>query len=148
LPGKFEQFKSKVKELVTERRQFPRREAKLVVKLPVGVSVPNENIDPEAEHYPLPIMGLTRDVSESGLSVIVPTLQLGDEEIAPRGYPLRLVLSLPHDLIIVQSQTVRSDVIEKADGAPSYLLGLSITRIGDRDRAKYLKFLQQTASSA
>lgn len=142
MPNKFDQLKSKVRELVNERRLFPRLEAVCEVRLPVGVSVPNEMLDPEIEQYPEPIMGHTRDLSESGLSIIIPTLQLGDDRIDVKDYPLRLVVSLPQGIIIVQAKTVRSEVDEGPNASRKFLLGLAITKTSDRDRANYLAYLR------
>jgi len=142
LPNKLDQLKSKVREFVTERRLFPRLQAVCEVRLPVGVSVPNEMLDPEAEHYPEPIMGYTRDLSEAGLSIIVPTLQLGDDRIDVKDYPLRLIVSLPQGIIIAQARTVRSEVNETPNGARTFLLGLAVTKMNDRDRANYRAYLR------
>ncbi|MGH9943556.1 MAG: PilZ domain-containing protein [Pyrinomonadaceae bacterium] len=141
MTNKLEHFKEKVRDFV-ERRSYPRLSAACEVQLPIGVSMPNERIDPEAEHYPLPIMGQTRDVSEDGMSVIIPSVVLGDERVDVPGYPLRLVLSLPTGLLIVQAATVRAEPVRREDGTEAHVLGLSITKISPRDRNMYQEFLR------
>ena len=87
-------------------------------------------------------MGYTRDLSEAGLSIIVPTLQLGDDRIDVKDYPLRLIVSLPQGIIIAQARTVRSEVNETPNGARTFLLGLAVTKMNDRDRANYRAYLR------
>ncbi len=140
LPNKLDQLKSKVRDF-TERRLFPRLEAACEVRVPVGVSVPNENLNPEAEHYPEPIMGHTRNLSRSGMSIILPSVQLGDDRVDEKDYPLRLVVSLPQGIIIVHARTVRSELSDQPSGERKFLLGVAITKMSDRDRTNYDAFL-------
>lgn len=115
------------------------------VQLPVGVSMPNERIDPEAEHYPQPILGRTRDVSETGLSLVLPWLTLGEERIDVVGFPLRIVLCLPSGIIVVQAETARWELLPDEEGHDSYLVGARITRMSEPDRRRYQSFLRTLA---
>ncbi|HEX8458657.1 MAG TPA: PilZ domain-containing protein [Pyrinomonadaceae bacterium] len=135
-------LEASVRSLFIERRSFARRQASFAVKLPVGVSVPNERLDPEAEEYPNPIMGHTRDLSETGLSLLLPTLSLGGEQIDAENFPLRLVLSLPGGVAVVQATVVRAEACETPDGACTYLVGARIKRMSDRDRKHYMALLR------
>jgi len=103
--------------------------------------MPNDRIDPEAEHYPQPILGRTRDLSESGLSLVLPWLSLGDERIDVAGYPLRVVLCLPSGLIVLHAETVRTEPLTDIDGRACYLVGARITRLNAHDEQSYRQFL-------
>jgi hypothetical protein len=111
------------------------------VRLPVGVSMENERIDPEAERYPEPIRGRTSDVSATGLSFFVPWLNLGDERIDVLGYPLRVVLSLPTGVIILHAETVHCRSERGDGGLDGYVVGARITRMNEFDRRRYDDFL-------
>lgn len=128
-----------------ERRRFARRSAVCAVRLPVGVSMPNERLDPEADDYPQPIMGHTRDLSETGLSLVLPTSQLGDVDVAQAGALMRVVLSLPTGVVVLQAATVRSELLSP-DG--ELFVGACIVRMYDYDRRRYEAYLQQHADSA
>ena len=129
-----------------ERRRFARRSAVCAVRLPVGVSMPNERLDPEADAaYPQPIMGHTRDLSETGLSLVLPTAQLGDVDISHAGALMRVVLSLPTGVVILQAATVRSEMLSP-DG--ELLVGASIVKMYDYDRRRYEDYLHQPADAA
>ncbi len=125
-----------------ERRRFARRSAVCAVRLPVGVSMPNERLDPEADDYPQPIMGHTRDLSETGLSLVLPTSQLGDVDVSAAGAIMRVVLSLPTGVVILQAATVRSELLSP-DG--DLLVGASIVKMYDYDRRRYEAYLRRAA---
>jgi PilZ domain len=126
-----------------ERRRHARRRASCPVRLPVGVSMPNELIDPEGEEYPRPIMGHTRDLCETGLSLLLPTTRLGRTDISDPGSQLRLVLSLPNGLVVLRAQTVHSERLEH-EGRAVRLVGARITQMFDTDRRRYEDFLHAT----
>ena len=128
-----------------ERRRFARKSAACVVRLPVGVSMPNERLDPEADGYPQPIMGHTRDLSETGLSLVLPTAQLGDLDVSAAGAPLRVVLSLPTGVVVLHAATVRS---ERLSPEGEVLVGASIVKMYDYDRRRYEAYLHQPADRA
>ena len=124
------------------RRAARRYRVSCEVRLPVGVSMPNERIDPNTEHYPEPIMGRTHDVSASGLSFVLPWLSLGEERIDVEGYPLRVVLCLPGGIIIVHAETVRCEPLLDEHGRESYPVGARIARMSEHDRRQYEAFLR------
>ena len=128
-----------------ERRRFARRMFSCTVRLPVGVSMPNERLDPESDNYPQPIMGHTRDLSESGLSLLLPTALLGDQDISEEGAPLRIVLCLPTGIVIVHAATVRSASLP-CEAGQEVLVGARIVRMYDADRRRYQTFLHELAA--
>lgn len=129
-----------------ERRRFARKPAVCAVRLPVGVSMPNDRLDPDTDDdYPQPIMGHTRDLSETGVSLVLPTAQLGCVDISRAGAPLRLVLSLPSGVVVLQAATVRSQLLS-SDG--QVLVGARIVKMYDYDRRRYEDYLHQPADSA
>jgi hypothetical protein len=138
-------FEGKVRTLLDERRRFARKRATCEARLPLGVSLPNERIDPESEEYPQPIMGHTRDVSLTGLSLVVPTTRLGSEEISRAGSRLRVVLCLPRGIIIVHAETVRCEPLTTDGASRGFLIGARIRRMFDSDRRSYETFVRNLA---
>jgi hypothetical protein len=129
-----------------ERRKFARRKMACPVRLPVGVSLPHEHIDPDGDEYPEPIMGQTRDLSESGFSLQLPTTRLGRDDISRVGSTLRVVLCLPSGIVIVHGETVRCETIVAEGAGEEYLIGARITKLFDSDRRSYLTFLLSLAA--
>lgn len=134
-----------VRMLFRERRRHARREFTCAVRLPVGVSMPHEEIDPEAEEYPQPILGHTRDLSESGLSLVLPSARLGGADVSRTGARLRLVLSLPTGVVVVLAETARAEALESEDAEARYVIGARITKMFESDRRNYESFLDQLA---
>lgn len=128
--------------LFGERRGGSRHQVACAARLPVGVSMENERIDPHAEHYPEPIMGRTHDVSETGLSLVLPQLNLGAERVDAAGYPLRIVLCLPSGVIIVHAATVRCEQYADVERASCYLIGARIMHMSAADQRRYDAFLR------
>ncbi len=128
--------------LFGERRMASRRQVACAARLPVGVSMEDERLDPHAGHFPEPIMGRTQDVSETGLSLVLPKLLLGTERIDAEGYPLRVVLCLPGGIIIVHAQTVRCEPLVDEDGRDCFVVGARLTRMSVYDRRRYDAFVR------
>lgn len=138
-------IEERMRALITERRGYARHKAAFEVSLPVGVSVPNERLDPEADSYPDPIMGRTHDLSQTGLSLILPSVHLGDERIEAPDFPLRIVLSLPDGIAVVQALTVRVEALDRAEGDHSFFVGARIRKMNERDEKRYLALLKSLA---
>jgi hypothetical protein len=136
----------RMRAIFRERRKFARRKVVCTARLPVGVSLPHEHIDPDGDEYPEPIMGQTRDLSESGFSLQLPTTQLGCEDISRLGSTLRVVLCLPTGIVIIHGETVRCEPIEAEGGGSEFLVGARITKMFDSDRRSYLTFLLTLAA--
>lgn len=132
----------KVRALIVERRRAARRRAACEVSIPLGVSLPHEQLDPEEEEFPHPVMGHTRDVSATGLSLLLPATRLGSRDISRKGSSLRLVLCLPTGVIVVRAETVRCEPSASDEGEPQFLLGVRITKMFDTDRRAYANFLR------
>ena len=131
--------------LFRERRRSARRGAVCAVRLPVGVSMPNELLDPEADRYPQPVTGRTRDLSRTGLSLVLPASRLGDVNVSTEGAALRVVLSLPTGVVTLHATTVRSEPLSP-DG--ELLVGARIVRMYDADRRRYEAYLSQPSVGA
>jgi len=132
----------RVRGLFIERRGFARRVASFAVSLPVGVSMPNENLDPEMDEYPNPLLGRTRDLSENGLSLFLPSLKLGHQQISAANFPLRLILSLPDGIAVVQAITVRTEEMTTPENGRAFVIGMRIKKICERDRKRYEALLK------
>ncbi|HEX8852632.1 MAG TPA: PilZ domain-containing protein [Pyrinomonadaceae bacterium] len=118
-----------------ERRQSPR----FGVSLRCAVSLPAEDEDllfPQAR-----LEGRTRDVSESGLGVVLDSIYLGFACVVDEGRALRLVLSLPSGTVEMQATPAHYIRLDERGEQTSYLVGLRITSAAEADRARYAEYL-------
>jgi hypothetical protein len=86
----------------------------------------------------------TRDLSEAGVGLLVPSIYLGYTCVVDEGRTLRLALELPGETARMEATPahyVRLGDAEEAAGG--YLVGLRITSMGDADRTLYAAFLEE-----
>ena len=118
---------SRLRELVGNRRRAPRHK----VRLPVFVSL----LDGAAGSAPAVVAGHTRDVSESGLAVILPAIRIGGRYLAGDGVTLRLTLKLADASARLYGTPVRYERLEggeDGDGEPTFMVGIRLNEGGDR----------------
>jgi hypothetical protein len=109
-------------------------------RLTVGVERPNVGGRPS--NLPTAIYGYTRDVSETGLALVLPELHVGGYQFGIPGRTIPIRLKLPRTPVEMQVAYVRDAPLE--DGA-GYLVGVRIVEMKPRDRAYYQSFLKSLA---
>ena len=84
--------------------------------------------------------GHTSDLSASGLSLIVPSITLGEHHLVGENRNLNLKLELPVGPIELQVKPVRYESLEEDETESGYLIGVQIVGMSDEDRAKYVSY--------
>lgn len=121
-----------------ERRLSPRYNAVLGCR----ISLPEEErssviLFPEAE-----VAGRTRDVSETGLGVVVSDVRIAGRRIDKPGRALRVVVGLPDGPVEMRVVGVRSVQLEEDDPESGHLVGVHIGEMAPEDRKRYMKYLR------
>jgi hypothetical protein len=121
----------------TERRRAQRHSAQreahlLFIASPLAV---------ESEHPRHTLMGHTRDISETGLSLVVASTHVSDYDLCEVGRLLKIKLSLPSGVAEMDSEVVRSEWLDEDDPRKGYFLGVRITKIRDEDRGRFTEYL-------
>ena len=89
----------------------------------------------------------TRDVSETGLGIVAPSVYIGYDCIIDQGRTLIIRLALPTGPVEIKATAVHY-VRRDRDGEEAiYLIGLSIVAMGDVERARYAEFLAGLAGA-
>ena len=88
------------------------------------------------------IAGHTRDMRATGLSLILPAMPTGIEEITGEDRTLRIVLELPTGPIEIEAAPVRYEQLDKEGSEQCYLVGARITEISDSDCVRFVKYLR------
>jgi len=83
--------------------------------------------------------GNTRDVSASGLGLIVNTVRIEGYCMVVDGRPRKLVLQLPNGPVTVLVLPVRSERL--GESGAGYIIGAQITAIDEEDRQRYSEYL-------
>jgi hypothetical protein len=140
MPERLRTIASRLREFVGNRRRAPRQSARLAVFVSLLDGAPGA---PPAGG----VAGHTRDVSKSGLGVVLPAIRLGGRYLVGEGVTLRLTLQLGEQSARLYGTPVRYERLEEGqDGQtdPGFLLGIRLTEDGDRSLlADYLKSLKK-----
>ena len=139
MPELLRTIASRLREFVGNRRRAPRHQVRLAVFVSLLDSAPGA---PPAGG----VAGHTRDLSESGLGIVLPAIRLGGRYLVGDGVTLRLTLKLGEQSARLYGTAVRYERLEEGqDGqtSPAFLLGIRLNEDGDRALlADYLKNLK------
>jgi hypothetical protein len=124
-------------EFNTERRAAPRRN----VKLEFRVLLVATRTSAAGEEQTLPLIGYTRDISESGLALLVSAKSMGVLYGLGHNYTLQLVLTLPTGPVELEVTPARYQHINEGEAGSFILIGAQITKISDDDRVRFVQYL-------
>ena len=128
---------------VGNRRVAPRYTTHLEAALILTVSLNEGGKKSNAEAAPLRLAGYTRDISESGLALIVPAIHIGGQYLTNQSRTLDITLKLPTGPIQLQAAPARYSPLEEDAKDTGYIIGVRITKIGERERAQYKAYLEK-----
>ena len=87
------------------------------------------------------LLGYTRDISATGLSLIVPGVRRSDSDYYGAYSPLRITLSLPTANVEVRAIPVRYEWLDERDQSKGYLIGARITEMEGEVRGRFNEYL-------
>jgi hypothetical protein len=130
---------TRLREIVADRRDSPRHMAQRQARLLFNISVVSEETG-ESRTQTIPLVGFTRDISENGLALIVPSLRVGDRYLVDEGCKLRVVLlDLPSGEVEIFATPRRYQELHGAE--TGHLIGVEITEINESDRVRFIQYL-------
>ena len=131
----------RVRRFIGDRRNATRRPAHRKARLVFSLTMTGG----DARARTMPVEGHTRDISESGLAIIVPSLRVADTYLTDSQCTLRIVLlNLPTGEVEIEGTPVRHEELSEGKG---HLIGVRITGMSDNDRARLVEFLKTPSSS-
>jgi len=125
-------------EINNEQRLAPRQRINLEFRVLLVATKRSE----DGEEQVLPLMGYTRDISESGVGLIVSTKSLNVLYGLGQSYTLQLVLTIPTGSVELEVTPVRYQHIKEGEAGSRILIGAQITKISDEDRVKFGEYLK------
>lgn len=136
-------LESNIRNFVRSLRQAPRYGP----RLPFTLSL----LDPQADRasrMALTLNGYTRNVSETGMALVVPAIRKGDHHLAARNRCLLIVLALPTGTIRFQASPIRYERLKRGAGEGGYLIGVRIISMNDEDKLRFLKYINRLSRGA
>lgn len=134
---------SQLRQHVGNRRAAPRYATHLEAALILSISLSETGGSRNSGSVPLRLAGYTRDISESGLALIVPAIHVSGQYLTTQNRVLELTLKLPNGSIHLQATPVRYRPLEEDAKDTGYIIGVQITQMSETARAIYKAYLEK-----
>lgn len=139
MPELMRSIANRLREMVGNRRRAPRHPARAVVVVSLVVARTAGARTPP--NLPT-IAGHTRDMSATGLALIVPAIRIGERYLTGEDHLLNVTLKLPGGAVQLQAAPVRYEQLAEDDADIGYLIGVHIKEMSDRDRTLFTEYLR------
>ena len=136
---------NRLREFLGNRRRAPRYRIRLEAEMTLSTSLPGAKTSAERSGRQLKLAGYTRDISETGMAIIVPTIRIGGQYFTDSNRKLQIVLTLPTGLVELHGRPVRYAPLEEGAADTGYLIGLAIESMSDDDRARFKDYVETLA---
>lgn len=130
---------ARLREFVGNRRRSPRYRVHLRVTLTLVDTKVRRN---GAARRPSVLEGHTRDISASGLALILPAIRIGERYLTGQDQILDITLEHEDGPINLHASPVRYERLDESDAEKGYLIGVRIKEMSDDDRARFLECMK------
>ena len=138
MPELLRSIVGRLREFAGDRRHAYRRR----VKLPFTVSIHHDSGEANGRRPVPPVRGHTRDISSTGLGLIVPAIRIGEHYLTGEDRLLRIVLELSSGPIQLIATPVRYEPLEGDEDEQGFVIGVRITEISAQDRERFTSALK------
>lgn len=135
MPELIRSIAGRLRQYVADRRRSPR----FGVRLTATVSL-FDLLAPSP--WSKPIAGLTRDISEGGLGLILPAIRIGDRYLVGQDQALSIILKLPEGNARIYATPARYEKLEQGQPDVGFFVGVRITSMDEKDRALFDEYLE------
>lgn len=128
-----------------ERRRAPRCDAHLAARLHFSLSLREAEAGKNSSKLPASLAGFTRNISETGLSLVVASSQFCERRFDSVGKSLRIMLELPTGKVRINATLVRCEPLkDEADQnrAMGYLMSACITEMNDSEWVRLVQYVR------
>ena len=123
----------------TDRRREPRAGASLEARLRLSAAFLDAA---ETDPVPLNLYATARDVSRSGLGLVVPSLRL-DERACAEGHPLRVTLGLGFDGVELEAEPVHCGPLNPGEPEAGSVIGARFIEMGEEPLEALAEYLRK-----
>lgn len=142
MPEMIRSVVSRVRVYFKDRRQSPRAHTRVLFSISIRRKA-RSNGAPAADRT---LKGHTRDVSITGLAMMLPQVHLEGHHLAAESRELQLTLELPGGAIPMVVVPKRYEKLDEAELGCNYLIGAKIVQISDEDRIRLENFITRSLS--
>jgi hypothetical protein len=142
-PGFIRSVTTRLRRLISDRRKAFRRGTRYEARLPfvispVGAARLSRKRLPNAPS----LVGHTRDLSETSMTLLLPSVRIGNVYLTDGENCLEVRLELPGGPVTMLTYCVRFEQLARKDAGCGYLLAVRIFIIEDDARVRYLAYLK------
>ena len=148
MPELIRSIASRLRQYMGNRRAAPRFATHLEAALALNVSLPKTKSEKKGAEQPLRLAGYTRDISASGMALIVPSIRIGGQYLTGENRTLLIMLKLPAGPIEIEATPVRYSPLDEDGADTGYLVGVQIISMSDEDRALFNDYLEKMKTEA
>ncbi|HEX8919886.1 MAG TPA: PilZ domain-containing protein, partial [Pyrinomonadaceae bacterium] len=88
------------------------------------------------------LVGFTRDLSETGLTLLLPSVRIGSAYLTDVESYLEVKLELPGGAVAIRTASVRFEQLPRREAGCGYLLAVRIVNMQNDERDRYVAFLK------
>lgn len=111
------------------------------MRLPLRVSLLDSRRNAHRMNASCAMTGYLRDISKTGLSLLVPSLRFGDNFLVSGHYPLHVLVELPTGVVNIYVAPVRYDKVHEKQTDRKYLIGARIMQMTEYDRRNLSEYM-------
>jgi hypothetical protein len=134
-------LRARLRRYVGNRRRALRRGARVATRLPVAVAPLDAGQDMSTD-LARALTGCTRDLSGTGLTLLLPAVRVGDRYLTDLDGYLGVRLELPDGPLCLLAAPVRFEQLPKSAEGYGFLLGARIVKLAASERARYMAYLR------
>lgn len=128
---------ARLRQFVGNRRRARRYKARHKVRMLFSISTAADQ-----GYRSLPLDGYTRDISEIGMALVVPAVDISEGYLTSEDRLLRTALELPTGRVEMYTVPVRYEQLAKDEVETGHVIGVRTTKMSDRDRARLMEYLR------
>ena len=130
---------ARFREYLGNRRRAPRRKLRLSVRVsPVKAARPARVSTTESDA----LYGYTRDISSSGLALILPAIRINNIYLMGEERTLEILIEDESEPIVLYGEAARYEKLEEGKADKGYLIGVRITGMSPEDSARFTALLK------
>ena len=139
MPELIRSIAARFREYLGNRRRAPRYRVRLSVRVsPVKAARPARlsALEPDA------LYGYTRDISVTGLALILPSIRINNIYLTGEDRTLEILIEHESEPIVIYGISARYEKLEEGEADKGYVVGIKITEMSAEDRTRFTALLK------
>jgi hypothetical protein len=135
---------ARLKGFVKGRRRVLKRGERFDARLPfiVTLAVARKELTRRAANRAPSLIGFTRNLSETGLTLLLPSVRIGDAYITDAENCLEIKLELPGEPVVIRAAPVRFEQLPRREAGCGYLLAVRIVSEDGAELERYTAYVK------